>query len=123
MSEPEAPESKAAADAAAESDELHKYVGYTLRGGIVLSACLLTAGLVVRLASGIDDAPAARPWTFEGDLGFVLSTLGVTVLALTPALRVLALVVLWARERDWRFVAVALAVVATLSVGVVLGRG
>ncbi len=119
MSEPESRDS----NAVDESDELHKYVGYTLRIGIVASACLLTAGLVVRLASGIYDAPATRPWRFEGDLGLVLSTMGVTVLALTPALRVVALVVLWARERDWRFVAVALAVVATLSVGVVLGRG
>jgi len=47
----------------------------------------------------------------------------VTVLALTPALRVLALVAIWWRERDWRFVGVALAVVATLAVGIALGKG
>jgi uncharacterized membrane protein len=47
----------------------------------------------------------------------------VTVLALTPAVRVLALVVLWWKERDWRFVAVALAVVMTLGCGFFLGKG
>jgi uncharacterized membrane protein len=121
----EAPKAETASEARdrraeEESDHLHRYVGYTLRAGLVLSTVLLAGGLAARLVSGISDAPAALPWTFEGDLGMVLSSLGVTVLAMTPALRVLALVVLWAKERDWRFVAVALAVVATLSAGVLL---
>ena len=49
--------------------------------------------------------------------------LGVLVLAATPLFRVLALVVLWTRERDWRFVVVALLVVATLSMAIVVGHG
>jgi len=64
-----------------------------------------------------------KPWRLEGGTGLVLSTLGVLVLALTPALRVLAVMLIWWRERDWRFVGVAVAVVATLAVGLMLGRG
>ena len=70
-----------------------------------------------------NDAPAARLWHLDGGLGPALTTLGVMVLAFTPALRVLALVVVWWHERDWRFVGVALFVVATLAVGILLGRG
>ena len=106
-----------------ESDRLHGYIAWILRIGLALSVLLFAAGLLVRLAAGTDGAPSVRPWHLEGDLGLVLSTLGVTVLAMTPAVRVLALVVLWWRERDWRFVAVALAVVFTLGVGAVLGKG
>jgi uncharacterized membrane protein len=98
-------------------------VGWVLRIGLGLSVILFASGLLVRLASGVDDAPSARAWHLDGDLGLMLSTLGVTVLALTPALRVLALVVLWWRERDWRFVAVSLAVVLTLATGVLVGKG
>jgi len=52
-----------------------------------------------------------------------VTALGIVVLALTPAFRVLALVGLWWRERDYRFVVVALAVVATLAASVLLGKG
>ena len=110
----------------AESDRLHAYVGWVLRVGLGASVLLLVAGMIVRLGAGVDDAPAVRLWDFAvsgGDLGLRLTTLGVLVLAMTPALRVLALVALWWRERDWRFVAVALAVAVTLSAGILMGKG
>jgi hypothetical protein len=88
-----------------------------------VSVLLLGCGTAIYLASGRTDAPAIAPWRLEGGAGHVVSTLGVLVLVLTPALRVLAVMLIWWRERDWRFVAVAVAVIATLAVGTGLGRG
>jgi uncharacterized membrane protein len=110
-------------EAATESDRLHEVVGWVLRAGLAASVLLMASGMTVRLATGGDDAPSVPLWRLKGDTGLVLTTLGVMVLALTPALRVLALVALWWRERDWRFVAVALAVVAILATGVLIGKG
>jgi len=50
----------------------------------------------------------------------VLMGAGVVVLALTPVARVLVLIGLWVRERDWRFVAVAGVVLVVLGVAVVV---
>ena len=108
---------------AAESDHLHAQVGWVLRVGLAVSVVLLAIGMGLHLASGAEDAPSVPLWHLGGEPGLAFSTLGVLVLALTPALRVLALVVLWCRERDWRFVAVALAVAATLGIGLLLGKG
>jgi uncharacterized membrane protein len=109
-----------------ESDRLHLHVRTVLRVGLFLSVVLIASGLALHLAHGVDDAPAVRLGDLfapSADSGLVLTALGTIVLALTPAFRVLALVGLWLRERDYRFVVVALAVVATLAASVLLGKG
>ncbi len=49
--------------------------------------------------------------------------MGVLVLAATPVVRVLALAYLWAREKDFRFMSVALAVAAILAFSMLSGKG
>lgn len=112
--------------AALESDRLHKRVQLVLRGGLLTSVVLMVTGLAIRFARGEDDAPAIGLmdlFTRKGDVGLMLTAFGILVLALTPALRVLALVGVWWRERDYRFVGVALIVVATLITSVLIGKG
>jgi uncharacterized membrane protein len=125
LSEPPPPDATLPDEASEEeSDYLHAAVGWVLRGGLLISVLLLAGGMALRLASGESDAPPVRLWDLQaGDFGLTLTTLGILVLALTPGLRVLALVVLWWRQKDFRFVAVALAVAATLITGALLGRG
>jgi uncharacterized membrane protein len=95
-----------------------------LRAGLGVAGVLMLAGLVVRAVAGRTDAPSLPLFgLFHGDLGLVLSGLGVLVLALTPALRVVVLLGLWARERDLRFAGVAVAVLITLAAAVAVGRG
>lgn len=100
-------------------------VSWLLRSGLVGSALLLAIGLVLQLASG---ETVSRPMSLgaeaEGEArsaGEVVMGLGVVVLALTPVARVLALVGLWVRERDWRFVMVAGVVLVVLGVAVMVG--
>jgi uncharacterized membrane protein len=58
----------------------------------------------------------------RGD-GIDLIDLGLLALISTPALRVAVLALAWAREREWRFAGVAIAVLALLALGMVLGVG
>lgn len=101
-----------------------KTVSWLLKTGLVGSAALLAIGLVLQLASG---DTVARPMGLvsagEGERtwGELLMGMGVVLLALTPVARVVVLVGLWVRERDWRFVLVAGVVLVVLGVAVVVG--
>jgi uncharacterized membrane protein len=97
-----------------------------LRTGLAVSVALMAAGVGLRFAHGREDAPAVRLFDLvdsKADLGLTLTALGIFALALTPAFRVAALVYLWAKEKDARFVVIALVVLATLGVSVALGKG
>lgn len=101
-------------------------VQWLLRSGLALAVGLMAAGFAVRLASGEAAAPGVSlAQVLRGDAprGDWLMGLGALVLGLTPGLRVLTLLVLWTRERDWRFVGVAALVVVTLAVSLALGAG
>jgi hypothetical protein len=101
-------------------------VKWLLRGGLGLAAALMAAGLVVRVATGAVDAPGVPLPSLFGaglPLGDRLMGLGALLLGLTPTLRVLTLVGLWTKERDWRFAGVAALVVVTLGVALALGAG
>ncbi len=85
----------------------------------------MLTGLVMQLVQGAHRSRGVKLFALGGahTHAELVMALGVLVLAATPAFRVLALLVLWSRERDWRFVGVAAAVVVTLSVAVVIGHG
>lgn len=113
---------------AATEEEIHrvqKIVQWLLRGGLIVSVVLMAIGFVMKVASGSHHSPGVKLFSLgsvKTNADLVMG-LGVLVLALTPAFRVIALVVLWTRERDWRFVGVACAVVVTLSLAVIIGHG
>lgn len=96
-----------------------------LRAGLALSFVLFAAGMAVKLAGGASDAPAVKLFHLSSasDGGDLLMALGVLVLAATPAMRVVALIILWAQQRDRRYVGVAIAVLVVLIVAVVVGHG
>lgn len=101
-------------------------VQWLLRSGLALAVGLMAVGFVVRAVSGEAAAPGVSlKQVLSGDAsrGDWLMGLGALVLGLTPGFRVLTLLVLWTRERDWRFVAVAALVVVTLTVSLLLGVG
>ncbi len=100
-------------------------VHHLLRGGLAIAIALMLAGLVVKLASGDHRNEAVKLLGLQHapSLGDALMGAGILALGLTPAVRVLVLAVVWTREHDWRFVGVALAVVATLTTAVLLGGG
>ncbi len=114
-------------EAAAESSSRgeHRIVQMILRGGLLVASVLMAAGVLLHLISGQAQAPAVPLFAIfsQHDTGLLLTALGVAVLGLTPMVRVVALVGIWSRERDWKFVGVALAVVVVLTAAVLLGKG
>ena len=103
-----------------------KSVQLLLRAGLALSGTLMTAGFALQFAHDALRSQGFAPrdlFAASLPLGERLMGAGILVLAATPAVRVIALLLLWTRERDFRFVAVALAVIATLSAAIALGGG
>lgn len=95
-----------------------------LRGGLATSVVLMAAGLAIGFAAGEQTAPPVRLFALgSAGGGETIMALGVLALAITPLLRVLVLIGLWAHERDWRFVATAVVVLAVLVTSTVVGRG
>ena len=105
-------------------------VSLTLRGGLVFSLLLFAIGTCLKIKTG-DGSAGGIPLDVllhsgSGDslaLGDRFLGYGVLMLALTPALRAILLLGIWIRERDWRFVVVALVVIATLGLSLTLGVG
>ena len=97
-----------------------------MRGGLALSMALMLLGLALKLMSGDHSVPAA----VMGDLfksgippGDRVMGFGIIVFAFTPAFRVLTLLILWFRERDWRFVVISAVVLILLGIAISLGGG
>ena len=114
-----------ASDNGARSHAAHRFVQWVLRAGLGVACAALVFGLVLAIVTGERVAQPVR----LADL-LAASTVadrclatGLAVLAFTPVVRVLSLVVIWAVERDRRFVVVGLVVVAVLTVAIVSGRG
>lgn len=109
------------------SARLTHWVHWTLLSGLVASTILLAAGLFLTLRSG-EPRPETRPPSIAvlveraaGGDGVALLNLGVVLLILTPAGRVAILSMGWLLERDWRFAAVALAVLGLLVFSMLTG--
>lgn len=103
-----------------------EFVQRLLQTGLASAAILMLIGVVVKGLSGDLSAPEVRLFEiFESGLstGDRIMGLGILLLSATPVFRVFALLVLWLRERDWRFATVAAVVLATLVLAIALGGG
>jgi uncharacterized membrane protein len=88
-----------------QGSSLDLHIGRLLRVGVTASTICLAAGLLLAGAS-----PAA---------GSRLLHAGLIILIATPPARVVLSVVEYARERDWRFVALSAIVLLELMAGAV----
>ncbi len=109
-------------------------ISYVLRGGVLLAAGIITLGVllfyIAYLHAGATSGPITFPHTAsEVFLGLgrhdpvAVISLGLLVLLLTPVLRVLVSVVIFALEHDWRYTGITLLVFFILLVSFLLGRG
>jgi uncharacterized membrane protein len=111
-------------DARRREEGIRRTIQLVLRGGLAVAVALMVSGVTVSFASGERSAPALRPFDLgHQSVGETFMVLGVLALAVTPLLRVLALIVLWGRQRDARFVIAGVVVLAVLIVSAVVGHG
>lgn len=103
-------------------------VSYTLTAGVAASLSVMAAGYILALARGgpLPGAATPLPELAAGlravEPGAVMS-LGLMLLLATPAARVVVLVWVFARRREWPFVAASLIVLAVLAASVLIGKG
>jgi uncharacterized membrane protein len=107
------------------SSREHVIIERVLRFGLGAASSLMLVGLILRAVEHETGAPPAPLGHLvrAGDTGSSVTAIGILVLAITPIARVVGLAILWAKERDWRFVAVALSVLAMLGVSIYVGKG
>lgn len=102
-----------------------RWIAAILRAGLALSLGMLVLGVVISARAGAGEAERERPfdaWSAR-EPGAAIATAGILVLGATPALRVIALIVIWTREHDRRFALTACAVAIIVAVAALLGHG
>src|SRR5689334_4642443 len=108
--------------------DVNRVVQGVLFAGVVSSVTLIVVGLLLLAFSHTPHRSAVLPIRQAVREALQLRPtawldLGIFVLMLTPIVRVLAALVVYARERDFRYVLVSLIVLAILTLSVALGRG
>lgn len=101
---------------AEQSRRRRRHLQWVLRGGLLAGGTLTAVGFVLALVLGHLEAVPVRPHTLltDGVLADRLIAGGLLLLGLTPVAGVLMLIVTWARERDWRFLALGIFVSVVL---------
>jgi uncharacterized membrane protein len=114
--------------AASRADRAEPVARRALLGGVIASATLLLAGLILAFVQH-EPRPDHPPNILEmfrglgGCRGVCLVYLGLLTLAATPILRVGVMISIYARRREWFMAAVSVTVLALLAIGLILGTG
>lgn len=109
-------------------------ISNVLRGGVLISAITITAGVLLFYIRSAQTAQGLLDHPFPHTLAAVLSglalgdpiaiiALGLLLLLATPVVRVAVSIFAFALERDWRYVAITALVLAILIASFLLGKG
>lgn len=115
---------------ARESENVEELIGRGLQIGVLASAVLILAGLLLYLFTGRSGYPGATfptslPALFTGAAAlkpYAVILLGLFVLILTPVFRVGFSIILFWKEKDFLYVRITTLVFAILLVSFFLGR-
>ncbi len=121
--------SSPAPEVAADEGKLEAIVSGILRGGVLACAVIVAAGVLLWAVSGHSGYP---PGGYPAGVRDVLRgvrevrplavvQLGLWVLVLTPVMRVVASLVMFASQRDWAYVGFTAAVLVLLAAGLWVG--
>lgn len=127
------PEGNAAHDDPARTTEL--MVSFVLRSGVIVSAAVIIAGLVLLVYHGLAGLQGgiATAFNFPHTFGAVFAgvakldpvsviSLGLLLMIITPVTRVAVSIIAFAMERDWRYVGITALVLLVLLVSFALGK-
>lgn len=102
---------------------LDRYVSMVLRAGMLLSVAVMAIGLLLYVLSPgpADSIPLDRlPEELMNGSSVAVISLGILLLILTPLARVVAAALVFAADREFRFVLASLAVLAAITLAIVL---
>jgi hypothetical protein len=92
--------------------------------GLIVSIPSMGVGLLLSLLAGEGPGGPLDSWSPDTSNGAeMLTMIGIGALAATPAINVVALFIVWLRQRQLRLAGVAFIVALTLAVAVVVGEG
>jgi hypothetical protein len=97
----------------AQRNGLAQLLARVLHRGTWFGSSVITVGLALPMAGG-SGSPSAMTGTW-------IITAGIALLIVLPVLRVLLMLIVFVRERDFRFGAIAMLVLAIILLGSVLG--
>ena len=109
-----------------ECTSINRYIRIVLLVGMLLSVTVMVIGLLMlALSEGTwEAAPLSLPEILEGIMNgnpIAVIDLGIIMLIATPLTRVIAALVAFALNREFRFVLVALMVLAVVGIAIVVG--
>jgi hypothetical protein len=104
--------------AAARIESMDAVLARILAAGTWLSCALIAAGLVYTAIADVIQSDAAAMLA-----GPLLVRSGIAAVIVLPVVRVAAMAVMFARNRELRFFAVALSVLVIIAVGLAIGIG
>jgi uncharacterized membrane protein len=109
-------------------EHLNGIVHNLLGIGLILSILMMVVGIILQLLSGghlptvmiLPSQMIASLLAFQ-PTGFL--SLGLLLLIATPVVRVVASVIIYASNRDWRYTLVTLTVLVIITLSVLIGKG
>ena len=114
---------------ASENKQVEAIIGRIMQIGVVLSAIVILAGLLLMFAQGNDGYPAGvHPHTFSAIYAGIVAAkpdavmmLGLFLLILTPVLRVVVSIYAFAKEHDHFYTIITTVVLIILIVAMWIG--
>ena len=112
--------------------KLERWISYTLYGGLYASGILIGAGFLLAIFQNSPDLYSVQPENIREEIALLtkyslaliiyhprsLVLAGVLVLMATPIARVAFLVFFFLVQREWRFVAISLIVLAVIGTSI-----
>lgn len=111
-------------------EDLEIVISRAIKYGVIASAVIMLAGLMMFIITGVsgypgDTFPTNLPAIFEGIITlkpYAIMMTGLFLLILTPVIRVGVSIIVFAKEKDYIFVKITLAVFIILIISFLLGK-
>ncbi|MGX7103134.1 DUF1634 domain-containing protein [Gemella sanguinis] len=99
-----------------------------LKVGVYISSFLILVGIILTFISGTGENLSIERYTFQEMITglfkfdhYSYMMFGIFVLILTPVLRILGLLVVYLKEKDYKFVCICIIVLLILCISLALG--
>lgn len=111
-----------------DTSKIEKHVSIAMRIGVILSAAVMLLGFILLLVNNQDNfAGYTNPGFIEIFIGlasfnpYSIMLLGILLLILTPVLRIITCIILFAKQKDKLYTAITIVVLLILAISFTAG--